>query len=153
MHLPGLRNLTFLVPVMIPDTLWNSVWNFTKHNMRFGRTILFSSRRSLAIILCCLPDLDCAAVATCRFHFTMTLPTVDRTSSARLKFSQLTSTPVVPWFSYSPLDPRFADSNPAGVDGFSQSVKIVSMPSFGRKVQPWVPCRRFTGRKRTSSQN
>ena len=28
------------------------------------------------------------------------------------------STPVTPWLSYSPLDPRFAGSNPAGVDGF-----------------------------------
>ena len=27
-------------------------------------------------------------------------------------------TPVVPWLSYSPLDPRFTGSNPAGVDGF-----------------------------------
>ena len=27
-------------------------------------------------------------------------------------------TPVVPWLSYSPLDPRFMGSNPAGVDGF-----------------------------------
>ena len=28
------------------------------------------------------------------------------------------STPVVQWLSYSPLDPRFAGSIPAGVDGF-----------------------------------
>ena len=28
------------------------------------------------------------------------------------------STPVVQWLSYSPLDPKFAGSNPAGVDGF-----------------------------------
>ena len=28
------------------------------------------------------------------------------------------STPVVQWLSYSPLDPRFAGSNTAGVDGF-----------------------------------
>ena len=28
------------------------------------------------------------------------------------------STPVVPWLSYSPLEPRFAGSNPAGFDGF-----------------------------------
>ena len=26
--------------------------------------------------------------------------------------------PVVQWISYSPLDPRFTGSNPAGVDGF-----------------------------------
>ena len=31
------------------------------------------------------------------------------------------------------LDPRFAGSNPAGADGFSQSVKILSMlPSEGK---------------------
>ena len=30
----------------------------------------------------------------------------------------LASTPVVSWLSYSPLDPRFAGSNPAGVDEF-----------------------------------
>ena len=40
------------------------------------------------------------------------------------------------WLSYSPLDPRFAGSNPAGVDGFYQSVKILSMASFGREVKP-----------------
>ena len=28
------------------------------------------------------------------------------------------SSPVVPWLSYSPLDPKFTGSNPAGVDGF-----------------------------------
>ena len=28
------------------------------------------------------------------------------------------STPVVQWLSYSPLDPRFAGSNPTGVDLF-----------------------------------
>ena len=50
-------------------------------------------------------------------------------------------------------DPRFADSIPAGVDGFFQSVKILSMTSFGREVKPWIPCRRFTARKRTSSRN
>ena len=56
------------------------------------------------------------------------------------------STPVVQWLSYSPLDPRFAGSIPAGVDGFFQSVKIRSMTSFGREGKPWVPCRRFTAR-------
>ena len=56
--------------------------------------------------------------------------------------------PVVPWLSYSPLDPRFAGSKPAGVDGFFQSVKILRMTSFGREVKPWVPCRRFTTRKK-----
>ena len=28
---------------------------------------------------------------------------------------------------------------------FFQSVKILSMTSFGREVKPWVPCRRFKG--------
>ena len=60
------------------------------------------------------------------------------------------STPVVQWLSYSHLDSRFAGSIPAGVDGFLQSVKITS---FGREVKPWVPCRRFTARKRISSRN
>ena len=58
--------------------------------------------------------------------------------------SKQASTPVIPWFSYSPLDPRFAGSNPAGVEAFFQSVKIQSMTSFGREVKSWVPCRRFT---------
>ena len=64
-----------------------------------------------------------------------------------------TSSPVVQWLSHSPLDPRFAGSIPARVDGFFQSVKILSMTSFGREVKPWVPCRRFTARKRISSRN
>ena len=42
------------------------------------------------------------------------------------------STAVVQWLSYSPLNPRFAGSIPAGVDGFFQSVKILSMTSIGR---------------------
>ena len=48
------------------------------------------------------------------------------------------STPVVPRLSYSPLDPRFAGSNPAGVNGFFQSVKILSVTSFRREIKPWV---------------
>ena len=36
---------------------------------------------------------------------------------------------------------------------FFQSVKIVSMTSFGREVKPRSPCRRFTARKSTSSRN
>ena len=42
------------------------------------------------------------------------------------------------WLSYSPLDSRFAGSSPAGVDGFVQSVKILSMTSFGMEVKLWV---------------
>ena len=63
------------------------------------------------------------------------------------------STPVVQWLSYSPLDPRFAGSIPAWVDRLFQSVKILSMTSFGREVKPRVPCSRFTARKRASGQN
>ena len=42
---------------------------------------------------------------------------------------------MVQWLSYSPLDPRFAGSIPVGVDGFFQSVKILSrllLPSEGK---------------------
>ena len=63
------------------------------------------------------------------------------------------STLVVPWLSYSPLDPRFAGSNLAGGGGFFQSVKILSMTSFRREVKLWVPCRRFMARIRTSNRN
>ena len=57
-----------------------------------------------------------------------------------------------------PLDPRFAGSIPAGVDGFFQSVKILSMTSFRREVKPCVPCHRFTVKEpqaeiRASEQN
>ena len=65
----------------------------------------------------------------------------------------ISSTPVVPWLSYSTLDPRFGGSHPAAIDGFFQSVKILIMTFFGREVKPWEPCRRFTTRKRTSSRN
>ena len=63
------------------------------------------------------------------------------------------STPMVPWLSYLPLDPRFMGSNLAEVDGFFQSIKVLSMTSFGREVKPCVPCLRFTACKRTSSWN
>ena len=36
----------------------------------------------------------------------------------RVKNALCGSIPVVLWLSYSPLDSRFAGSNPAGVDGF-----------------------------------
>ena len=54
-----------------------------------------------------------------------------------IKREQRQSTTVVPWLSYSPLDARFAGSILAGVDGFFQSVKILSMTSFGREVKLW----------------
>ena len=34
-----------------------------------------------------------------------------------------------------------------------ESVKMLSMTSFGRELKPWVPCRRFTACKRISSPN
>ena len=43
-------------------------------------------------------------------------------------------------------------SIPAGIDGFFQSVKILSMTSFGRSVKPWVPCRRFTDVKEPQAE-
>ena len=49
------------------------------------------------------------------------------------------STLVVQWLSYSPLNPRFAGSIPAGIDGFFQSVKILSMTSFVREEKQWMP--------------
>ena len=49
------------------------------------------------------------------------------------------STSVVPKLPYLPLDPRFADSNPAGVDGFFSERKNPEYDFFGREVKPWVP--------------
>ena len=49
--------------------------------------------------------------------------------------------------------PEVREFKPGQVSGFFQSVKILSMTSFGREVKPWLPCRRFTARKRTSSRN
>ena len=43
-----------------------------------------------------------------------------------------------------PLVPKFAGSNPAEVVEFFRAKKILSTPSFGREVKPFVPCRRFT---------
>ena len=63
------------------------------------------------------------------------------------------STPVVPWLSYTPLDRGFVGSNPAGVDGFFFSELKNPEYDFRREVKPWVPCRRFTAHKRTSSRN
>jgi hypothetical protein len=48
-----------------------------------------------------------------------------------------------------PLDPRFADSNPAEDDGFLRVIKIRSTTSFGGEVKPSAPCRRLTACKRT----
>ena len=84
-------------------------------------------------------------------HTDIQTHTLSLSFSLSLPLSQ--STPGVQWLSYSPLDPRFAGSIAAGVEGFFQSVKILSMTSFGREVKPWVPCCRFTAHKRTSSRN
>ena len=47
------------------------------------------------------------------------------------------------------LVPKFAGSNPAEAVGFFRTKKILTTPSFGREVKPFVPCRRFTARKRS----
>jgi hypothetical protein len=39
------------------------------------------------------------------------------------------------------LDPRFAGSHPAEVDGFLKAIKVRSMTSFKREVKPSVTCR------------
>ena len=44
---------------------------------------------------------------------------------------------------------KFAGSNPTEGDGFFRAKKILSTPSFGREVKPFVPCRRFTAYKRS----
>ena len=107
----------------------------------------------------CKHDLRLLALSLWKSVF-YTLLYIDRLLLPLAALTYLTilvqSTPVDLWLSYLPLDPRFAGStsNPARVDGFFfQSVKILSMTSFGREVKPWVPCRRFMVRKRTSSQN
>ena len=46
-----------------------------------------------------------------------------------------------------PLVPKFAGSDPAEAVGFFSAKKILSTPSFGREVKPFVPCRRFTAWK------
>jgi hypothetical protein len=45
--------------------------------------------------------------------------------------------------------PKVAGSIPAEVDGFLRVIEIRSTTSFGGKVKPSVPCRRFTACKRT----
>ena len=42
-----------------------------------------------------------------------------------------------------------ASKYPAKAVGFLRAKKIPSTPSFGREVKPFVPCRRFTARKRS----
>ena len=47
-----------------------------------------------------------------------------------------------------PFVPKFASSNPALSRRNFQGEKILSTPSFGGKVKPSVPCRRFMACKR-----
>ena len=42
-------------------------------------------------------------------------------------------------------------SRPGPMD-FCQIVKILSMTSLGREVNPWVPCRRLTARKKPQAE-
>ena len=46
----------------------------------------------------------------------------------------------------SPQDPRFADWNPAKVNGFFQNVKILSTSSSGGTLKLGVPSLRFQAR-------
>ena len=49
-----------------------------------------------------------------------------------------------------PLVPKFAGSNAAEVVGFFRTKKkILSTPSFGREVKPFIPCRKLTACKRS----
>ena len=48
-----------------------------------------------------------------------------------------------------PLVPKFAGSNPGRSRRIFQGEKILSTPSFGREVKPFVSCRRFTACKRS----
>ena len=48
-----------------------------------------------------------------------------------------------------PLVPTLAGSNPTEAVGFFRAKKILSTPSFGREVKPFVPCRRFTACERS----
>ena len=43
---------------------------------------------------------------------------------------------------------NFAGSNPDEAVRIIQGEEILSTPSFGREVKPWVPCRRFAVCKR-----
>ena len=49
-----------------------------------------------------------------------------------------------------PLVPKFVGSNPAEAVGFFRAKKSSArLPSFGREVKPFVPCRIFAACKRT----
>ena len=48
-----------------------------------------------------------------------------------------------------PFVPKFKGSSPAEAVGFLRAKKILSTPSFGREVKPFVPCRIFAACKRT----
>jgi len=46
-----------------------------------------------------------------------------------------------------PLEPKVGGFKPCRSHRIFQGEKILSTPSFGREVKPWVPCRRFTACK------
>jgi hypothetical protein len=56
------------------------------------------------------------------------------------KLNTFTSALVVCWLSYVPLDPRFADSNLVGDDGFLRAIKICSTTFFGGELKLSAPC-------------
>ena len=132
----GSQDLLFL-------ELWIAV--FTSLTVSYSKSVFSSAPELSARMLQEWVSLFCSKLLKWTSHTTigMCLDNLDCPSLS----------PVVLWLSYSPLDPRFLGSNPAGVNGFFQSVKILSMTSFGREVKLWVLCRRFTARKRTSSWN
>ena len=68
-----------------------------------------------------------------KWVFWLDLLYIIRSASSNITYIEIfVLTPAIPWLSYSPLDPRIAGLNPARVNGFFQSVKILSMTSFGR---------------------
>ena len=114
LHTINSKNITtdFVISNKIVNLYFKLLMNKLKQKFMFELDIFYSSE---ILILYCTS----AQTPLHQVHVTQSLK----------------STPVVLWLSYSPLDLRFAGSNPAGVDGFFQSIKILSMTSFGREVQ------------------
>jgi hypothetical protein len=67
-------------------------------------------------------------------------------SHSRVSFHGAAS--VVWWLACWPLVPKLAGSTPAEAVGFFSCEKILSMPSFGGEVKPWVPCCSFAACKK-----
>ena len=63
------------------------------------------------------------------------------------------SAPVVQWLSYLRLDPRFAGSIPAGVDGFFSERKNPEYDFFRKGSKAMVPVKKPQGEIRASEQN